>query len=153
VEITSAIVASAANWFTKIERGWHAPKTKLEGDANEHGLIFQDCPESAHCDKGRLLSRRLGKQVPSVHTRIGPPDISFTEFKREWRLEIGRKQPKILQLYDEMKDPVLGARMPPDVRSVVRIRREITVLNKNDEFRYSLEDIFPGSVTSSRSSG
>jgi hypothetical protein len=34
--------------------------------------------------------------------------------------------------------------MSPDIRSVVRVRRAITALNTNDEFRYSLEDMFIG---------
>jgi hypothetical protein len=99
-EIMSAIVASAATWSQKVERGWHAAKKKLEESAQKSQLKLQDCPEGAHCEKGLVLSRRLGRPVPCVHVismhgwpehalptqfnlcRTGAPDVSFTEFSR-----------------------------------------------------------------------
>jgi hypothetical protein len=160
VEIASAVIKSASNWSKKVERGWQATKTKLERNAKDKGFEFQDCPNSAYCDKGLLLSRRLGRQGPRVHTiskctwenqpppaqfsvtTRAPPDISFTEFKGTWTLEVGQEGPKIGQVEDEMEGDASRATMSPDVRSVVRIRREVTALNTNHKFRYSLEDMF-----------
>jgi hypothetical protein len=82
----------------KNEREWHAAKKKLEESAEKSQLKVQAFPEDGHCDKGLVLSRRLGRPVPcvqviSVHRwpehasptqfnlcQTGAPDVSFTEF-------------------------------------------------------------------------
>jgi hypothetical protein len=159
VEITSVIIASPANWSKKVERGWHATKAKLESNAREQGSVFHDYQESADCDKGLLLSRRLGRQVPCVHTistrgwpnepppaqlsvtTIAPPDISFTEFNGEWRLEVGQKRHTLEQIEYEIEAVVMGAEISPGVRTIVRVRREITMLNPPVHFKYSLDNM------------
>jgi predicted transcriptional regulator len=67
-ETTSAITASAATWSEKVKRGCRATTKKVQQSACEHHLNYQDCPGQGHCDKGALLPRRLGRQVPCADT-------------------------------------------------------------------------------------
>jgi hypothetical protein len=72
---------------------------------------------------------------------MAPPDVSFAEFNGEWTLEVGPKRPEFGQVEDKIEAVVLGAEMSPDVESVVRIEREITMPNPCVQFKYSLEDM------------
>jgi hypothetical protein len=128
--ITSAVIRSAARWSRKVQRGWHATNRKLQGSAREHELSFQNCAEPVCCDKGLLLSRRLGRQVPCPHTILprgwskddppaqfslsttDVPDISFTEFEGEWTPEVPREKTKVAAIEDGIEAALLG-RTPP----------------------------------------
>jgi hypothetical protein len=154
--ITSAIVKSAASWSQKVERGWNTTKKKLKVIAEKNELTFDDCPEWAHCDRGRILSRRLGRPVPCVHIiskggwpehpsltqfnlfMTGEPDIGFTDFEGQWTPASGKKS-HLRKFDDEMNNVGLEAETSPDVRTVARVRRE--VISLNPDFKVSLNEM------------
>jgi hypothetical protein len=145
--VTSALIERTANWSDKVQRGSHRIKGKLEASADEHHLNFRDSPENASRDKGLLLSRRLGRQVPCVHTILsrgwpderppaqfdlpmtGVPDISFPEFDGAWTLEA------------PPKNPPLGKETTREGRTLRRILHELTFLNPRREFRFSRDQM------------
>jgi hypothetical protein len=157
--ITSALIESAANWSDKVQRGWRRITGELEASAHDHHLNFPDCPEDARCDKGLLLSRRLGRQVLCVHiilsrgwpderppaqfdlSTTGLPDVSFTQFDGEWTLEAPPKKPKFGPDEDGLEGAPLGEETTRAGRTVRRIRHELTFLDPRREFKYSRDQM------------
>jgi hypothetical protein len=71
----------------------------------------------------------------------GSPDIAFTVLDSDWTPEARPRRPKLGQVEDETEGPLSATDLSPDVRTVLRIRREIMLLLPGAQFKESQDEM------------
>jgi hypothetical protein len=151
--------------FDHGERGQMVSKSQARANGLDHASAlahdwnYRDCLVNGHCEERVLLSRRPGRQVPCVHiisqgewpeeppppqfnlSTAEPPEIVFTVFEGDWVLAPLGGRTKLGHVENEIGDTLFMAEKSPDVRTVLRIRREIMSLNLGVHFRHSQNEM------------
>jgi hypothetical protein len=66
-----AIRANAATWADKVLRARRTALNQLKKITQIHPPSFESCARDSRCDRGDILSRRLGMRVSCAHVPVG----------------------------------------------------------------------------------
>jgi hypothetical protein len=160
VTIMEAIRANAATWADKVLRGRCTALNHLKKITQIHPPAVESCPRDGRCDRGDILSRRLGMRVSCAHVPVdaelqaerpeqfelreeGSPRIDIGPELSAWHFS--RTQNERSVSIPALEEEIDG---PADVTSdagitshIEHLRMELKALNHGQAFPYALAEM------------